>query len=66
MGKRWWNKVTGITKAKRDFARATGIPTTRSGRQAKAGRMIGCSVLLAGLGLCATGLIAVVAYLASV
>ena len=65
MGKRWWNKVTGITKAKRKLARATGIPTTRSGRRAKAGRMAGCSVLLAGLGLAGGGLVAVVAYLAS-
>jgi hypothetical protein len=64
MGKRWWNKVTGVTKAKRKFARATGIPTTRSGRRAKVGRMAGCSVLLVGLGLSGVGLAAVVAYLA--
>jgi len=42
-----WNKVLGVTKAKRDFARMTGIPTTRSGRQAKLGRAMGCSVVLA-------------------
>jgi hypothetical protein len=64
MGKRWWNKVTGVTKAKRKFARATGIPMTRSGRQAKAGRMAGCSVLLVGFGLSGGGLIAIVAYFA--
>jgi hypothetical protein len=65
MGKRWWNKVTGITKAKRKFARATGIPTTRSGRQAKMGRMAGCSVMLVGLGLTGVGLVAVIAVLVS-
>ncbi len=42
-----WNKVLGVTKAKRDFARMTGIPTTRSDRQAKLGRAMGCSVVLA-------------------
>lgn len=42
-----WNKVLGITKAKRDFARKTGIPTSKSGRQAKIGRAMGCSVVLA-------------------
>jgi hypothetical protein len=65
MAKRWWNKVTGVTKAKRKFAHVTGIPTTRSGRRAKAGRMAGCSVLLVALGLTTGGgLVAVVAYLA--
>lgn len=51
MGKRWWNKVTGITKAKRRIAKATGVPTTRSGRRAKAGRMMGCSALIYGVGI---------------
>ncbi len=46
MGKRWWNKVTGVTKAKRAIAKATGVPTTRGGRQRKVGRMMGCSVLI--------------------
>ena len=56
MGKKWWNKVTGITKAKRKFAKATGIPTTRSGRQAKAGRLGGCSIMIVILGASGTGL----------
>ena len=29
------NKALGITQAKREFARKTGIPTTKSGRQRK-------------------------------
>ena len=36
------NRALGITQAKQRFARATGIPTTRSGRQRKAARMMGC------------------------
>ena len=30
-----WRRATGITAAKRSIARATGIPTTKSGRQRK-------------------------------
>lgn len=30
------NSVLGVTKAKRDFARATGIPATKTGRKRKA------------------------------
>ena len=37
-----YKRALGISSAKRSFARATGIPTTRSGRRAKAGRMMGC------------------------
>lgn len=37
-----WKRATGITSAKRKFAKATGIPTTRSGRQRKAGAALGC------------------------
>jgi hypothetical protein len=36
------NRALGITQAKQRFARATGIPTTRSGRQRKMGSMMGC------------------------
>jgi len=31
-----WKKILGISKAKRKFAKATGIPTTKSGRKRKA------------------------------
>ena len=34
-------RATGITKAKRKVAKATGIPTTRSGRRSKLGRLFG-------------------------
>lgn len=35
------NKALGITDAKRKIAKATGIPTTKSGRQKKIGKMLG-------------------------
>lgn len=34
-------RALGVTSAKRKIAKATGIPTTKSGRQAKLGRMFG-------------------------
>ena len=34
-----WKRALGITKAKRKISKATGIPTTRSGRRAKVGRL---------------------------
>lgn len=33
-------RALGVTKAKQKFARTTGIPTTKSGRQQKYGRMM--------------------------
>ena len=34
------SRALGITTAKRRVARATGIPTSRTGRQAKVGRIV--------------------------
>ena len=36
-----WKRALGITALKRKISRATGIPLTRSGRQAKLGRWLG-------------------------
>lgn len=36
-----WKRAFGVTKAKRKIAKATGIPTTKSGRRNKLGRMLG-------------------------
>ncbi len=36
-----WKRALGITKAKRKISKATGIPTTRSGRRSKVGRLFG-------------------------
>lgn len=35
-----WKRALGITRAKQNFARQTGIPTTRGGVERKLGRMI--------------------------
>lgn len=40
-------RALGVTKAKRKIAKATGIPTTKSGRQRKAGKILtggGCLI----------------------
>ena len=36
-----WKRAFGITKAKRKVAKATGIPTTKAGRQRKLGKIFG-------------------------
>lgn len=35
-----WKRATGITEAKRKIAKATGIPTTKEGRQRKIGKFL--------------------------
>lgn len=39
-----WKRATGISSAKQKIARTTGIPTTKQGRQRKAGKMLGCMI----------------------
>ena len=36
-----WKRATGVTKVKRKIAKATGIPTTKAGRQRKLGKLFG-------------------------
>lgn len=36
-----WKRAFGITSLKRKIAKATGIPTTRSGRRNKFGKIFG-------------------------
>lgn len=36
-----WKRALGVTKVKRKIAKATGIPTTKSGRRNKLGKMLG-------------------------
>lgn len=36
-----WKRATGVTKAKRNISKATGIPTSKSGRQQKFGKFFG-------------------------
>lgn len=35
-----WKRAIGVSKLKRDFAKATGIPTTRNGLERKIGSAI--------------------------
>ena len=36
-----WKRAIGVTKVKRKIAKATGIPTSKSGRRSKIGRLFG-------------------------
>lgn len=47
MGKKYgfsfsWKRAVGISGLKNKISRKTGVPLTRSGRQRKVGRMMGC------------------------
>lgn len=39
-----WKRLLGVTKAKRNISRKTGVPWTKSGREQKIGRILtkGC------------------------
>ena len=53
-----WKRATGITKVKRKIAKATGIPTTKSGRQRKIGKIMtggGCLIYVIGAVLAVVG-----------
>ena len=36
-----WKRATGVTRAKQNISRKTGVPMTRSGRQRKVGKAVG-------------------------
>jgi hypothetical protein len=44
-----WKRAIGLSAAKGKLSRKIGIPLTRSGRQRKAGKAMGCCVTLAAL-----------------
>jgi hypothetical protein len=51
MGKKFgfsfsWKRALGISAAKSKISRKTGIPLTKSGRQRKVGRALGCCVVI--------------------
>jgi hypothetical protein len=51
-----WKRASGLSGAKAKLSRKIGIPLTRSGRQRKLGRMMGCCVPVAfGISLVASG-----------
>ena len=41
-----WKRAIGLSAAKGRLSRKLGIPLSRSGRQRKAGRAVGCLVLV--------------------
>ena len=41
-----WNRLLGISAAKSRISRQIGIPLTRSGRQRKMGRAMGCATMV--------------------
>lgn len=54
-----WKRAVGISKTKAKIARATGIPTTKSGRQRKVGKAVtggGCLIPMVALALLAGAL----------
>lgn len=44
-----WRRASGLSAAKGHLSRQIGIPLTRSGRQQKLGRLLGCCTLIAAL-----------------
>lgn len=39
-----WKRAVGISSAKAKLSRQLGVPLTRSGRQRKVGRAVGCVI----------------------
>lgn len=54
-----WKRATSISAAKGRMSRRTGIPLSRSGRQRKIGRMVGCCIPFALLVGSVAGVLAV-------
>lgn len=40
-----WRRALGVTKIKRQFTKATGIPTTKSGVERKIGAAVACTII---------------------
>lgn len=45
-----WRRALGISQAQARLSRKIGVPLSRSGRQRKVGRSLGCGVLVATIG----------------
>lgn len=52
-----WRRALGISQAQAKLSRQIGIPLSRSGRQRKVGRELGCSIPLIALTFGAYGLV---------
>jgi len=44
-----WRRALGVSQAQARLSRQIGIPLSRSGRQRKVGRLVGCALPLAML-----------------
>ena len=51
-----WKRATGLSSAKQKLSRQIGVPLTKSGRQRKAGRAMGCAFATMILGSTLLGL----------
>ncbi len=51
-----WKRATGLSAAKAKLSRQIGVPLTRSGRQRKAGRALGCCIPFAFILVGLTGI----------
>lgn len=56
-----WKRALGVSSAKQRVSRRTRIPMTRSGRQRKVGRTLGCCIPLVGaaVAMIALGVLAI-------
>lgn len=56
-----WKRASGLSAAKSKISRKTGIPLTRSGRQRKVGKTLGCCIpfalLCAGVAAAITAIV---------
>lgn len=52
-----WKRASGLSAAKGRLSRQIGIPLSRSGKQRKAGQMLGCLLPLLLLAAVAIGLL---------
>jgi len=64
-----WRRASGLSSAKAKVSRKIGIPLTKSGRQRKIGRAMGCCVpfvfIVVGFAGTITGVIHFASYLAA-
>lgn len=61
-----WKRASGLSGAKSRISRKTGIPLTRSGRQRKMGKAMGCCVpFVFILGSIAGGVLGVIRMISS-
>jgi hypothetical protein len=64
-----WKRAVGLSSAKAKLSRQIGVPLTRSGRQRKIGKAMGCCIpaafILASGVATSIGIVKVISYLAA-